>query len=79
VREDHRGAGHAGALMRWTLEALSDEHPERPVALGAQIAVEGFYASLGFRRVSDEYVEDGIAHVEMLRVAGPFRGDRGPS
>ena len=67
VRDGHRGRGHARALLGWTLAELSGEHPGRAVALGAQLGAEGLYASLGFRRASDEYVEDGIAHVEMLR------------
>ena len=69
VREEHRGTGLAGALMRWTIDALAREHPDHDVTLGAQIAVEGFYRSLGFERVSDEYVEDGIPHVDMTRPA----------
>ena len=70
VREGHRGAGHAGRLMRWTLVALARDHPGSPTILGAQTAVAGFYASLGFERASDEYVEDGIPHVEMIRPPG---------
>ena len=67
VREECRGEGLARALMDWTLAALAREHRGHPVALGAQLAVEGFYASFGFARASDEYLEDGIAHVEMTR------------
>lgn len=69
VREAHRGGGLARAMMRWTLAELAREHPGHDVALGAQLAVEPFYRSLGFERASDEYVEDGIAHVDMTRAA----------
>ena len=67
VRDEYRGTGVAGAMMRWTIAALAREHPRHDVTLGAQLAVERFYAALGFARVSDEYVEDGIAHVAMTR------------
>lgn len=67
VRDGHRGTGLARRLMRWTLAHLEHAHPAHDVALAAQLTVERFYASLGFERVSGEYVEDGIAHVDMTR------------
>ena len=67
VREGHRGTGVARRLMSWTIEALARDHPDSAIVLGAQVTVERFYAALGFARASDEYVEDGILHVEMLR------------
>ena len=38
-----------------------------PIRIGAQKYLEAFYGSLGFVRASDDYVEDGIPHLEMLR------------
>ena len=67
MREEHRGSGVARRLMRWTLGTLEEDHPGSPIVLGAQVAVERFYASFGFVRASDEYLEDGILHVEMQR------------
>jgi ElaA protein len=37
-----------------------------PIRIGAQKYLERFYGSFGFVRASDDYVEDGIPHVEML-------------
>jgi ElaA protein len=39
------------------------------VFLSGQQHLEAFYASLGFTRCSDPYLEDGIAHVDMQRPA----------
>lgn len=78
VRADRRGRGIAGELMRWTLATLAREHPERAVVLDAQLAVERFYAALGFERISAEFVEDGIAHVRMRREALPDDARRSP-
>jgi ElaA protein len=36
---------------------------------GRALMQEGFYGSLGFEAVSDEYLEDDIPHIEMLRRA----------
>ena len=37
-----------------------------PIRIGAQKYLERFYGSFGFVRASDDYVEDGIPHLEML-------------
>ena len=40
-----------------------------PIRIGAQKYLEHFYRRLGFATVSDNYDEDGIEHIEMLRPA----------
>ena len=40
----------------------------RPIRIGAQLYLERFYGEFGFVRASDEYDEDGIPHIEMVRV-----------
>ena len=67
VRRTHRRRGLARALLDWTLAELERERPRGAVELGAQLAAEGLYASLGFERVSAAYLEDGIPHIEMRR------------
>ena len=42
---------------------------EQPIRIGAQAHLQGFYGQHGFVTDSPEYMEDGIAHVEMLRPA----------
>lgn len=60
TRVDRRGEGLASTLLRAALERVS-----RPVELKAQARLDLWYASFGFVRCSDEWVEDGIAHVQM--------------
>ena len=38
-----------------------------PIRIGAQKYLEKFYGELGFVRASDDYLEDGIPHLEMVR------------
>jgi ElaA protein len=38
-----------------------------PVKVSAQAYLEKFYTELGFSRVSDNYDDDGIPHLDMLR------------
>jgi ElaA protein len=61
--QDARGRGLAGKLMR----AAVAEVLRKPSVLSAQRHAAGFYRSFGFTEVGEEYLEDGIAHVDMRR------------
>ncbi len=67
VAKNHRGTGVAQTLMITLLERLSTDYPDQQQILAAQDAVAYFYADLGFTRISEIYLEDGIPHVDMLR------------
>jgi ElaA protein len=41
------------------------------VRISAQAHLERFYNHVGFARVGENYDEDGIPHLEMLRPAPP--------
>jgi len=60
TRVDFRRAGLGERLMRAAIATAG-----LPIEIGAQARLAGWYARLGFARCSDEYVEDGIAHVRM--------------
>ncbi|MGV9826513.1 MULTISPECIES: GNAT family N-acetyltransferase [unclassified Gordonia (in: high G+C Gram-positive bacteria)] len=62
----HRGEGLAARLLETALAEVG-EHPCR---IEAQSYLTEMYAQFGFVVDSDEYLEDGIPHVSMLRV-GP--------
>ena len=67
VSPARRGERLGEALMREALKACAERFPDAPVFLSAQSHLQKFYASFGFRPVSDEYSEDGIPHVDMLK------------
>ena len=58
-----RGTGLGKELMQRGIEAARGV----PIRIGAQAHLEKFYAELGFARASEDFVEDGIPHLEMLR------------
>ncbi|MBT9558031.1 MAG: GNAT family N-acetyltransferase [Myxococcales bacterium] len=64
VRPDRQRSG-LGARLVTVLEAAIRADGVRRVHLHARCAVEGFYAHLGYHRVTDEYEEVGIPHVGM--------------
>jgi ElaA protein len=60
---DQRGQGHAARLMRAALAV----DPAMTWELHAQCVVQNFYLRFGFRTVGDEFDEDGIPHIAMVR------------
>lgn len=67
VREDRRGQGLSGALMR----AAVAKYGHEAMLLHAQEYVVPMYARFGFVPFGDVYVEAGIRHQSMYREATP--------
>lgn len=65
----YRRAGLGRLAMTMAIERIAQRYPLQPIRISAQTYLENFYASFGFQVASDEYLEDGIPHVEMLRTA----------
>ncbi len=62
-----RGGGLGHALMAESLQQLAAHWGDRPVRIGAQAHLEAFYNRHGFVSDNKPYIEDGIAHIEMIR------------
>ncbi|WP_222356417.1 GNAT family N-acetyltransferase [Rhizobium leguminosarum] len=67
VSPDHRGKRLGDVLMSEAIAACERLYPEIPIALSAQAHLRRFYESFGFSAVSQEYLEDGIPHIDMVR------------
>lgn len=67
VSPEHRGKRLGEALMREAISEVEKRHPGEPIEISAQSHLQKFYGSLGFEVISEEYLEDGIPHVDMLR------------
>lgn len=66
VAQDFRRRGLGRTLMNLAIEYILTEMKEKQIRISGQAYLEKFYTSLGFQRVSDVYLEDGIPHIEML-------------
>ncbi|MCL2574278.1 MAG: GNAT family N-acetyltransferase [Defluviitaleaceae bacterium] len=64
--KSHRGRGIAKEMMLQSMIFIRDALNETHIKISAQSYIVPLYASLGFEIVSDEYLEDGIPHVDML-------------
>ena len=52
--------------MLKAIEFIENELLETTIKIQAQAYLIGFYSSLGFKAVSEEYLEDDIPHIDML-------------
>jgi ElaA protein len=66
VAKEYRRQGIAKKMMNKALVYISNNFENDSIRISAQKYLLDFYKSLGFEEVSDEYLEDGIPHHEML-------------
>ncbi len=67
VSPDHRGKRLGEAVMREAISVCEERYPQTPIYLSAQSHLSRFYGSFGFETTSEEYLEDGIPHVDMVK------------
>ena len=66
---ERRGTGLGHALVVESLARIERAHGAVPVRISAQAYLERFYRQHDFARASDDYDEDGIPHLAMVRPA----------
>lgn len=60
-----RGHGIGRRLMETGIRAAVEQLHAYEIRLEAQVYAQGFYEKLGFRPMSEPFMEDGIPHIEM--------------
>lgn len=66
VEKSHRGQGISRVMMQKAIDFITEDFGKSRIKLSGQAYLTEFYQSLGFRKVSDCYLEDGIEHFEFL-------------
>lgn len=64
-----RGTGLGKELMQVAIEELQRHFGALPIRISGQLYLQKFYENLGFTVVGEQYLEDNIPHIEMLRPA----------
>lgn len=68
--EPARGSGLGRHLVGRMIALAERLHPGQGLRIAAQSRLEKFYEAAGFVVVGEQYLEDGIPHIEMLRPPG---------
>jgi ElaA protein len=54
-------------LMRHSLQIIENHFESKSVRISAQSYLKSFYQKFGFQQVSEEYLEDDLPHIQMLK------------
>ena len=61
-----RRMGYGTAVMNAGVAVAKEKFGAKKIKIGAQLYAKPFYEQVGFRQISDEYLEDGIPHIYMI-------------
>lgn len=64
--QTHRKHGIGKQLLNTALQQCEQHWPQQDIQIGAQVYLIRFYETLGFKRHSQDYLEDDIPHLDML-------------
>jgi ElaA protein len=67
VHADYRKDGIGFQLMEKSAEQISILFKVDVIKIGAQLYLKNFYESLGFKKIGEGYLEDGIPHIYMIK------------
>lgn len=66
VKKNYRGKGISREMLLKAIDFVENNLNEDTIKIQAQAYLLNFYSSLGFKAVSEEYLEDNIPHIDML-------------
>ncbi len=66
VLTTERGKGYANILLKEGINVAREKLKADKIKIEAQTYAKSMYEKFGFKVVSDEFLEDGIPHVQMI-------------
>ena len=67
VKENQRKFNYGKEIMNASIKAVEDYYRETSIKISAQKYLLKFYSDLGFKAYGEEYLEDTIPHMAMIR------------
>lgn len=67
VKENERQFKYGYDIMDASIEAIKIHFNETTIKVSAQTYLRKFYNNLGFNQIGEEYLEDGIPHIAMIK------------
>lgn len=68
-----RRQGLGSEIMKAGIRVAQEHFHAEAIYLEGQVYAQGFYENLGFRQISEPYLEDNIPHIKMLLIPAPQR------
>jgi ElaA protein len=68
VKENERQHKFGNTIMKASIEAIKTHYNESEIKISAQMYLKRFYNNLEFKEIGEEYLEDGIPHIAMIKV-----------
>ena len=70
VAKNERQFGYGHEIMKASIDAIQTHFKTDAITISAQVYLQKFYETHQFKKVGEEYLEDGIPHIRMDR--NPF-------
>ena len=67
VKKEFRKFQYGYQLVQNSIQFIENNLQQNTILISAQSYLTKFYNSLGFTQVGEEYLEDGIPHIKMLK------------
>ena len=67
VKKNERKYGYGHVIMKHSIDAIKENFNETSIKISAQLYLEKFYEAHNFKKIGEEYLEDGIPHIGMLK------------
>ena len=67
VKENQRAFKYGFDIMNASIDAIKHSFNESIIKISAQTYLRKFYNDLGFKQLGEEYLEDGIPHIAMIK------------
>jgi ElaA protein len=67
VAKSQRQYQYGYDIMKASIEAIKKHFKENVIKISAQAYLKGFYNNLGFNEIGEEYLEDDIPHIAMIK------------
>ena len=67
VIKNKRGSKIGSQIMNFSIKKIEEIFNEKKIKISAQKYLISFYKKLGFSVTGDEYLEDGIPHIAMIK------------
>ena len=68
-----RRQGLGSEIMKAGIRVAQEHFHAEAIYLEGQVYAQGFYENLGFRQISEPYLEDNIPHIKMLLIPAAQR------